>query len=328
MEYQDFINYQMEYLPFGQPPIIEDHLMLFEYNENWGDDLMRSANFYVEALQHNSVYLKIPTRVVFISDYSENAKAAVFDGRGLIVWHGGLLLRQMEILNRFQEIEDALAGTPLAQLLPSLDNHPSILFFQMVQHFTFYHEMGHIIQIQEKARETTEEFNADNVFDLARHILEIDADEFSSLFLASHVLQYAHGIFQDVNQEIITGMVSLFLVPILTDSISIYPDDLQNLNFEQGVHPHPIFRILFIAMVVADFVNQRYQDQFTIDPREILNHTLNVASQLTGVDLVSLWAENYVDLMEYFKNVRGRAFPEGFKSAVDAWNEEIEQREA
>jgi hypothetical protein len=328
MEYQDFINYQTEYLPFGQPPIVEDNLMFFEYNENWREDIMRSANFYVEALEHNSVYLTIPTRVVFISDYSENAKAAVFDGRGLIVWHGGLLLRQLEILNRFQEIDDSLTDTPLEQLLPFLDNHPSILFFQMVQHFTFYHEMGHIIQIQEKARETTEEFIAGNGFDLTRHILEIDADEFSSLFLAAHVLQYAHGIFQNVNEEVITKMVSLFLVPILTDSISIYPDDIQNLNFQQGIHPHPIFRILFIAMVVTDCVNQRYQDQFTIDPREILNYTLNVASQLTGVDLVSLWAENYGNLMEYFKNIRSRDFPVGFKSAVDAWNEEIEHRKA
>jgi hypothetical protein len=327
MDYQEFIAYQTEYLPFGEPPITQDDLMYFEFNENWKDDLLRSANFYVEALAHNSVYLKVPTRVVFIADYSHNARAAVFDGRGLIVWHGGLLFRQMEILDRHQAILDSLADTPLSILLDFLDNHPSILFFQMVQHFTFYHEFAHIIQNQQRDRETTQEYMPNAGFDQNRHLLEIDADEFSALFLASHVLQYAHGRFQQVNQDIITRMVAFFLVPILTDSISIYPDDISNLNMNQGVHPHPIFRVLFIAMVVAEFVNQRYMDEFRVEHREIINYTIDVASKLTGVDLNTLWSEHYLVLMQYFRDIREAPFPDGFKSAVDAWNEEIEQRE-
>lgn len=111
MEYQDFIEYQTEYLPFGEPQITQDELMFFEFNDNWKEDLLRSANFYVAAIEHNSVYLKVPLRVIFIADYSHNARATVFDGRGLIVWHGGLLLKQMEILERHQAILDALTDT-------------------------------------------------------------------------------------------------------------------------------------------------------------------------------------------------------------------------
>lgn len=327
MEYQDFLKYQLEYIPFGEPPLTEDCIWYFENNPDWYDDLLRSASFYAEAIQHNSVYLIVPCRVVFVADHSINAAATVFEGRGLIVWRGGLLLKQLEILNQWKKIEAALENTQLEKILSSLDNHPSILFHQIVQHFTFYHEFAHIIQIQDIKGSTSIDLVPENGYNLNKHILELDADEFSSLFLASHILQYADNQLKDIDVISMTYMSAFFIVPILSYSISIYPEDIQVIDLKKENHPHPIFRILFIAMVITEFINQRYQGKIVVNPNNILNLTIDVAARLTNIDLVTLWTNDYEGLMGYFKEVRSTNFPEGYKSAVDSWNKEINDRE-
>ncbi len=328
MEYQAFINYQLEYLPFGEPRLTENDIWYFENNTDWHNDLLRSARFYVEAIQHNSVYLNVPCRLVFAADHSINAAATVFQGRGLIKWCGGLLLKQLEILNQWEKIGAALENTQLEKVLPSLDNHPSILFHQTVQHFTFYHEFAHIIQIQERKDSTSIDVAPEKGYNLNRHILEMDADEFSSLFLASHILQYADKQLKYINNISLTYMSAFFIIPILSNSISIYPEDIQTIDLRNEMHPHPIFRILFVALVITEFINQRYQGKIVVDPRNVLNLTIDVAARLTDIDLVTLWSNHYDELMAYFKDIRSSSFPEGYKSAVDVWNKEINEREA
>lgn len=327
MDYQEFIVYQLEYLPFGEPELTADDIWYFENNEDWYQDLLRSAGFYAEAIKHNSIYLRIPCKVVFAADYSINAAVAVFEGRGLIVWRGGLLLKQLEILNQWQEIDAAIAATKLGGILPFLDNHPSILFHQTVQHFTFYHEFAHVIQIQEREQGTTIDLAPQNGYDLKRHILEMDADEFSSLFLASHILQYSEKQLPSINTGSLTYISAFFTIPLLCYGISIYPEDIQKIDLRNEMHPHPIFRILFVAMVITEFINQFYEGEIVIDPRNVLDLTVDVATRLTDVDLVTLWVNHYEELMTYFKEIRNTGFPEGYKSAVDAWNKEIQERE-
>lgn len=164
-------------------------------------------------------------------------------------------------------------------------------------------------------------------FDLNRHILEKDADEFSALFLASHIIQYADRLFQEVNRDIMTKVISLFLIPILNDSISIYPEDIHNVEFERGVHPHPIARIIFNAMSIIDVVNQRYQDVFSIRSRDVMQQTLEISSKLSNVDLMTIWKENLDRLMAYYQKILNSEFPKGYASAIDAWNTEIQERE-
>lgn len=304
------------------------YIWYFENNEDWFGDLLRSARFYAEAIQHNSIYLSVPCRVVFVADFSINAAATVFQGRGLVVWRGGLLLKQLEILKRWEEIDAAMASSPLERILPLLDNHSSILFHQTVQHFTFYHEFGHVIQIQEREQKTTIDLAPQNGYNLKRHILEMDADEFSSLFLAAHILQYAEKQLKSINHSSLTYILAFFIVPILSDSISIYPEEIQTIDLRNEMHPHPIFRILFVTMVITEFINQNYQGEIVIDPRNVLDLAVDVVTRLTNIDLVTLWANHYEELMAYFKEIRNTDFPEGYKSAVDAWNKEIQERGA
>lgn len=97
MEYQEFEDYQHHKLPFGQPAFNSEDLLYFEHNEAYREDLLATAQFYIETIAHNNAYLNIPIGFVFGSENSMNAKAGVHEGRGLVVWNAGLLLKQIKI---------------------------------------------------------------------------------------------------------------------------------------------------------------------------------------------------------------------------------------
>lgn len=326
MDYQQFQNYQEGHLPFGEPEFTTANLWYFEYNEAHIESLLKSADYYSKVIEHNKAYLNVPLGVIFSSDISANAKATVYKGKGLIVWHAGLLLKQMEVIDKKEEITNAINSTALVTILPALDNPANILFFQALQHFTFHHEFAHIIQMQNKENGSTIAHLNQKEFELNKHILEKDADEFSALFLASHIIKYTDGLFAEVDSDIMTKMISLFLIPILTYSISVYPEDIQKIELEQGVHPHPIARILFVAIAIIEVVNQRYEGLFKISSRAVMHQTIEVGSKLSNIDLMTTWKENFEPLMAYYQKILGSEFPEGYISAIHVWNKEIGER--
>lgn len=321
MNYEEFIDYEISYLPFGNPPLIPDDLLNFEHSER-KRELLQSANFYSEAIQHNSYYLTVPCRLLFVADYSVNAKAVVFGQRGVIIWYAGLLLEQMQILDNYQQIDDALNGSGIQTILHYLDNHPSILFYQFTQHFTFYHEFAHILQLQgtREAASFLEKMDGDYTYDLVRHLLEVDADEFAALCLATHIFQYSHAICgEKISEEKLRALIAFFCVPVLISFLRLYPDDIANINLETGTHPHPLFRILFISIVVSEFAKQVY-DAYNINYNDIIDKALEVVDKITGFNLINIWAVYYEDLTSYFKLIRANPLPAQYESAVTAWN--------
>ncbi|WP_316784982.1 hypothetical protein [Pedobacter frigiditerrae] len=327
MDFQEFSDYQKSLLPFGQPIVTADNLMHFEFNDDYRDSLLATAEFYLQAIEHHKVYLKIPLGLIFSSEISENAKAGVHEGRGLIVWNGGLLIKQIKLKEKEAKIKYAIEQTELADFLSQLDNPPSTLFFQSLQHFTFYHEFAHVIQLQEKGGMEIMLSPQQNEYDVNKHLLELNADEFSALLLSSHIEQYAMGMFGKVDKENLSKLLSLFLVPILTESISIYPDDLTDFNMEKGSHPHPMVRLLHTVISMIEALNQRHVKGFKLNSKEILIQTMEVASQLTKLDLMTLWKDNLKPIMAYFNIMKDSPFPEGYIDPIDKWNEEIQARQ-
>lgn len=51
------------------------------------------------------------------------------------------------------------------------------------------------------------------------------------------------------------------------------------------MYPHPIFRILFVTMVITGFINQHYQGQIMIDASNVQILTIDIATRLTDIDL-------------------------------------------
>jgi|SRR5690606_23802021 len=322
MTFDEFVKYQQDYLPFGNPAIGVNDIYYFDTNEEWCEELIRSANFYVEAIQHNSYYLNgLSCRLIFTSHISENARATVFGEKGGIVWHAGLLLRQLDVLNKHTEIFNSLFCTDAKNLLELgvLDNHPSILFYQFCQHFTFYHEFAHIIQQQNKGNSTAFKFPYEPLdYSLNNHLLEIDADIFASLCLSAHILQYAKKIFgNDVEREYLLMLIAIFASSILVYSMKI--DEMSIVNdMKSGHHPNPLFRILFAVLNICEYINQNTNHDFKFP--EILDLSLNIASNLTEIDLTSYWSEHYDVMMDYYREIHEMKVPDEYESAVNNWN--------
>jgi hypothetical protein len=76
-------------------------------------------------------------------------------------------------------------------------------------------------------------------------------------------------MFGKIDKENLCKQLALFLVPILTESIAIYPDDLTGFNLEKGRHPHPMIRLLYTAIAMIEPLDQRHVKGFELSRNEI-----------------------------------------------------------
>lgn len=324
MQLDEFYEYQKSALPFGHPAITEQDIFPIEhYDER--DEIIESCKFYKETIAYNSYYLKHPCNVLFHIDRNINAKATVYRNKGLVVWYSGLLFKQLNILNEEEEnkILEAFHGTKLynSGILDVLDSKPNRLFYQINQHFTFYHEFAHIIQ-QQKVEDVQYKFQEGEVdFDINKHLLEKDADNFAALCLMAHITQYADKIFnKEWGKHAITNLLAFHAIAILIYSMTVKDEEINAHTFFKGTHPHSMCRLMFILLVFVDYFNQQNRG-FSIESNEIFDLTLEVASKISGFDYQNFWVENHQDILRYYKEIIDLKVPHGYDSAVDKWNE-------
>lgn len=327
MELNEFYEYQKAGLPFGQPAITEQDILLIEYYEE-RDEIIECCKFYKEAIEHNSYYLRFPCNVLFHADQYVNAKATVYRNKGLVVWYFGLLFKQLNILKEEEEnkIIEGFKETKLGDsgILNVLDCKPNRLFYQINQHFTFYHEFAHIIQQQGKLEDVQYKFQEGKVdFDINKHLLEKDADNFAALCLMTHIVQYADRIFNNQwGKDEITNLLAFYSIPVLIYSMELNSDEENPDTFFEGTHPHPMCRLMFVLLVFIEYFNQQNRG-FKIDSKSVFDLTLEVASKISGFDYQKFWVENYTEFMDYNKATIDLKVPMGYESAVDKWNETL-----
>lgn len=308
---------------------------IFNYRETPKEsDFEGTFQFYRGILTWAKRFGITSSYIYFQNDFSRNARAKTYEGKGIIGITSGLMMYQIEnFLNR-SDIDEKLSER-FRIIIPFLDNPIHVLMYQQIQHSTFYHELGHLIQLS-NSNETMqwwEENNTDNNFSLIRHKLEMDADSFSAIAVATHIQQYGLKIFgEEIDSQKMELLVELFSTTVLLYFLSFSGADT-NIYFEQKSHPHPLIRILNVLLIISDYLGQSsalINRGINIVPINLVQRVIELAEKIEteildkqrDAPLVNSYFNHKTDVLMYFSKLREYPF-ENYKSAQEEWNKRV-----
>ena len=294
-----------------------------------GDEYIRLIEFYSKTLDINSFHGISPSFIAVYDDTVLNAWAINKDGNNLILLFKGLIhyLINTFMLNDDLNKEDIRI---LEILKPHLNTSISNLMYDASIHFTFYHEMAHLIQYSGSKEGSLDEVpKFTNPYDQESHILELDADEFSSLCLSEHILQYHSRLFKKGNSGTYEGLLVLFLAPIVLYLLA-FSTNKSKLYFYEGSHPHPIIRLMLITLTITDYCKMsllKYEQDIEIDHLAVIENALVLAQEIEQrylssnkvQQLIVFIKDNLDEIMEYVEEMR--KIKKNFSGlAIDSWN--------
>lgn len=151
--------------------------------------------------------------------------------------------------------------------------------------FTYYHEFAHLVQF-EKKRETMsleERFLKTSTYNQVKHHLEINADTFASIAIASHIQQYIVKSFGDnITQENVEFTIML-LCSCLLNHIANFCDNLPEIYYKEHEHPHPFLRLFAVNLNIVYYLNQSElfkEKEIKIDVNQTFKSTLDFYVEL------------------------------------------------
>jgi len=299
------------------------------------EEFLKTFEFYRETLSISKKYDLAQSYIFFLNDTSVNAKAGISNGNNMICINSGLQIWQIQNFLERDEI-DMILKHPFANLYQFLDNPINKLMYQLCTHFTFYHELAHLIQksknlkdyISERPIEITE-------FDLTLHKLEIDADSFSAISIAAHLQQYGLKMMGDnISSERMESLIEVFCAGLLLYLISFDSTKLE-MYYEQNTHPHPIVRILNVILTITNYLQQSpklKEKNVIIKHFDVLQKSIDIAEILEKEvfkksdteKFLSIINDEKKQIVEYLKKIREFVLKDHIL-AVDKWNEEVSQ---
>ena len=218
--------------------------------------------------------------------------------------------------------------------IKQFDNPISYLAFQITTQFTYYHELAHLFQFSKRKNEIElqERKTNDVEFDIIKHKLEINADTYSSIAIATHLQQYIDKIFGDkINHDIATDTIKILGSCLLNYIINF--SDKKEIYFNQYSHPHPFLRLLNIILNISNHIESMpnlKEQKIIINGKEIFKNIIDFYQELedNGVfqtkfsDLVYQNANFQRDIVNYLSELLNFDNT-NYEDAMDVWNKHI-----
>jgi hypothetical protein len=264
--------------------------------------------FYYKELKENIHHDLEPCFVFFVNDRRINAFAKKEkNGTNIIGINVGIFGHLHDVFKNDQDLQTILKNR--FPKIPAID-----LMFETSAHFTFYHELGHLIQwSSQHTNRFSEECKQE--FSLKRHLLEYDADQFASIVIAGHIASFTidnlgNKVSQNDMESILTSVCTAILFYLLS-----FPCSRKELYFEEYSHPHPTIRIINIVFDVLNHyltTLKSYEVYTEINPDNIVLETIKLAkdiyvdpeSQTKFNDMQKSIADNQVEINEYLDYLR------------------------
>jgi len=294
-------------------PIPNDRIFDFELSPH-KDEYNAIFEFYYTALEKHVHYGIEPYLLFYYDDTSINAAAALINGHYTIKINKGTVKELIEIFKLNEDIIVETDNEDYIEFEKLLDTSINELMYQNALHFTFYHEMAHLIQKSDLLEKGIEEQPSGvHGYSIERHILELDADQFSALCMGTHIIQYAKGMFGDdlnVDQlkKLIVTICSSALVYLLS-----FKSNSEDIYFEENSHPHPVIRITLIVFHVVGYCSQSMgKTGVELNIKEIVNECLEFSDKILQSKFEDDRIEKYkaqigekaVEITDYIKKMR------------------------
>lgn len=310
----DLANYRekMDFLINNSEAIKEDDIFFFD-DSPYIHDFYQVFEFYQGMLDRDKKLELAPAVLFFRNDRRVNAAAASSNGINVISLNMGLIVALSQIFKEKLEIDFLSAQVDYVKVIDRLDNDLSVLMYQMCTHFSFYHELGHIVQRSNICTEKVDESKLKGgTFTPYRHLLELDADEFSGVLLTNHMLLFQSKKFgerpkkEEVELLLFTtcGAILLYLMTWKSNQVPVY--------FEENSHPHPLIRMMWLVYSITEYYGAMLKlkgSDIELDSRGIVDKALwlcHCCSESIGLQdpvnrLIIDLRDHRSDLMEYIK---------------------------
>jgi len=281
--------------------IPKEHIFDFEGTPMY--DVCKSYfEFYSEALDRNKDFGIEPRLLFFNNDRNLNASAGLYNGYSIIQFNIGII---EFIVRTFKYNSDLLVGTDNDEFIKFekvLDVPINELMYQNVSHFTFYHELGHLVQKSKLLENPICEFlNNRSEYSERSHLLELDADKFSAICIGTHVFQYLKSIFGD---NITNDKAEKTLILICSSALFyILSFNLNKLDiyFKEKSHPHPAIRISCIVFHIISYVKQSLDEKgFEVElvGKEIIKKCIHFSHRIYSKKFNLNYIEDYIEILE------------------------------
>lgn len=241
--------------------------------------------FYQETLLLNKDYGIEPSYLYFNTGFTANAKAKKASECYLISINMGMVVSLMSMFRDKPTLLDGTNNDEFIAFQTLLDSSVNELMYQNALHFTFYHEMAHLIQNSEFLKGALyERVDSAVEYSIRQHNLELDADEFSALCIGAHTIQYAQYMF---GNTIDTDKVEKLLIIVCSSALMYllsFRTNNDTIYYEEKSHPHPIIRITrIVATIVHYSVQALGQLGFHLDlkPSRIISETIRFSNKIS-----------------------------------------------
>ena len=271
--------------------------------------------YYFETLRIENEHFNFsPYSLFFRNNVSINAIAGKDNGHYFIGLNSGLIINLIASIKNvhFNIPNNSIPQNFINQLNTDINN----LLYQYALHFTFYHELGHLIQFScESLNECDNSISNQEVIDanfsLNKHYLELDADTYSSLCLANHTLDYAQRTFRNISRQ-----QYIFMTKICLTSIILYIQSSFNINqpfyLRNNSHPHPVIRIINASLTVINYINDFLVSKGfapILDTFEIIFDSIKISSQMpinkfNPNTYQQIANENRIEILNYIKEIK------------------------
>lgn len=290
--------------------------------------------FCRENLDINSLLENIsPNIFIYNNSFNINAKAGFVNNQNIILINLGLIMNCLENYLENERLNEFIESN-FPDYIQKFDNPISYLAFQITTQFTYYHELAHLFQFCKTKNEIElqERKTNDAEFNIIKHKLEINADTYSSIAIATHLQQYIDKIFGDeINYDIATDTIKILGACLLNYIITF--SDETNIYFDKHSHPHPFLRLLNIILNISNHIESMpnlKEKNIILNGKEVFKSILDFYQKLedNGVfktkfsDLIYQNVDFQNDIIKYLSELL-KFDNTNYEDAMDIWNKHI-----
>lgn len=309
---------------------------IFDFDDTPNEQLYK--NLYLFCRENLDIHYRRKSisnsSFLYSNDFSINAKARAKNNQNSILINMGLMQHCIDKYLFNHDLNDFIESTEPA-LAAKFDSSLSYLAFQVNTQFTYYHELAHLFQFSKiDSEQELQERSTDGGFDIMKHKLEINADTYSSICIATHIDQYIDKSFgEHVSQKIVTKTITIFGACLLeyivnfTDKFEIY--------FEEHSHPHPLIRLLNIILNITNHFSliPKYKEKgIKLEAVPLFTKIIDFHKELednniftTGFSsFITQYAANIPKIVSYTSTIMDWEDDNGFTDAMSVWNEHVE----
>ena len=257
--------------------------------------------FYYEALVRQKDFGIEPSLLFFNNYRSINASACLYNGYYIIQFNAGIIYY---LVKKFKENHTLLIDTDNNEFIEFekvLDVPINELMYQNASHFTFYHELAHLVQKSELLRDALYEIPSINRgYSQHSHLLELDADKFSSICIGTHVFQYLKGQFgKNLTKEQLEKTLILICSSALFYILSFNSNKLE-IYYKENSHPQPVIRISYFVFHIVSYVKQSIDNsgfEVELNKKEIIKKCIQFSNKISLKKFNNRHIEDYVTIL-------------------------------